>query len=85
MNRVPEMAVANMIKERRSIKKFKEEPVPHELICELLNIAVWAPNDGLREPWRFILFLEEGKKQLVDAIVQELGKGKVNAKKSPEQ
>ncbi|MFS0725202.1 nitroreductase family protein [Paenibacillus sp. 1P07SE] len=23
-------------------------------ILEALNIAVWAPNDGLREPWRFI-------------------------------
>lgn len=23
-------------------------------ILETLNIAVWAPNDGLREPWRFI-------------------------------
>lgn len=23
-------------------------------ILETLNLAVWAPNDGLREPWRFI-------------------------------
>ncbi|WP_135551873.1 nitroreductase family protein [Paenibacillus cymbidii] len=23
-------------------------------ILEIVNIAVWAPNDGLREPWRFI-------------------------------
>ncbi|MGO4548878.1 nitroreductase family protein [Paenibacillus sp. 2TAB23] len=23
-------------------------------VLEMLNVAVWAPNDGLREPWRFI-------------------------------
>lgn len=28
--------------------------VPPQAILELLNEAVWAPNDGLREPWRFV-------------------------------
>lgn len=33
---------------------FKDRPVSEDLLLELLNVAVWAPNDGLREPWRFI-------------------------------
>ncbi|CQR57935.1 nitroreductase family protein [Paenibacillus riograndensis] len=33
---------------------FSGQPVPRQLVLELLNDAVWAPNDGLREPWRFI-------------------------------
>lgn len=33
---------------------FLDRPVPQQLMLELLNYAVWAPNDGLREPWRFI-------------------------------
>jgi nitroreductase len=37
-----------------SPKDFLDRPVSQELILELLNHAVWAPNDGLREPWRFI-------------------------------
>ncbi|MFC3748119.1 nitroreductase family protein [Paenibacillus sp. GCM10012306] len=40
------------------------QPVPQELVLELLNHAVWAPNDGLREPWRFI-FAEEGYRELM--------------------
>ncbi|GIP36615.1 hypothetical protein J2TS4_58250 [Paenibacillus sp. J2TS4] len=28
--------------------------VTSQSVLELLNDAVWAPNDGLREPWRFI-------------------------------
>lgn len=31
-----------------------ERYVSSQDILETLNIAVWAPNDGLREPWRFI-------------------------------
>lgn len=30
------------------------EAISRDRVLELLNIAVWAPNDGLREPWRFI-------------------------------
>lgn len=28
--------------------------VPAQSVLKLLNEAVWAPNDGMREPWRFI-------------------------------
>lgn len=31
-----------------------QSQVSPQAILELLNEAVWAPNDGLREPWRFI-------------------------------
>ncbi|MEJ8543815.1 nitroreductase family protein [Brevibacillus borstelensis] len=61
--------VAQIIRERRSIKKFKPDPVSEELICELLNVAVWAPNHRIREPWRFTLFVGEGKKTVVEAII----------------
>ncbi|WP_052463387.1 nitroreductase family protein [Bacillus altitudinis] len=28
--------------------------IPEEIILEMLNVAVWAPNHKLREPWRFV-------------------------------
>lgn len=60
--------VFKVIQERRSIKKFKSDPVPTDLICELLNVSVWAPTHRMREPWRFILFAEEGKRIVAEAI-----------------
>ncbi len=68
--------VSQAIMERRTIKQFKLDPISEELIVELLNIAVWAPTHGMREPWRFILFIEEGKRQLVDAITESAIKTK---------
>lgn len=71
---------AELIQQRRTIRKFKSDPIAINTIKELLNIAVWAPNHHLREPWRFILFVDDGKQLLVDAIVQNALK-----KKDPER
>lgn len=70
------LPVAKVIQERRTIKQFKPEPIPEELLLELLNTASWAPNHGLREPWRFILFVEEGKQRLIQAITDSAKKPK---------
>ncbi|MGZ9583290.1 nitroreductase family protein [Paenibacillus marinisediminis] len=60
--------MAELIRTRRSIKQFKTDPVPTETISELLDIASWAPNHGLREPWRVVLFTGEGKQIIANAI-----------------
>ncbi|MEI5906008.1 nitroreductase [Bacillus spongiae] len=61
-----------IIKERRTIRDFIDRPVPLTLIQELLNIAVWAPNHGLREPWRFVMFEGEGKDVLINGSLESL-------------
>ncbi|MFE4711497.1 nitroreductase [Paenibacillus sp. NPDC056722] len=68
-------SIAAIIKERRSIKQFKSDPLPEGLLEELLNVAVWAPNHGLREPWRFIAFKGEGAKFLGDAAFSLIKRG----------
>lgn len=62
-------SMAELIKDRRSVRVFKKDPIPRELIVELLNIAVWAPNHGNRQPWRFILCVDEGRSGFADAMV----------------
>ncbi|MBE1442445.1 nitroreductase [Paenibacillus sp. OAS669] len=66
----PAGSVAELIKQRRTIRLFKSDEVPTELLKELLNVAVWAPNHEYREPWRFILFQGEGRAKLAQAMVQ---------------
>jgi nitroreductase len=41
------------IRSRRTHKRFGAAPVPRELVGELLELARWAPNHHLTEPWRF--------------------------------
>lgn len=41
------------IEKRRSIRKFKQEPIPDEHLRELLNSARLAPSGCNAQPWRF--------------------------------
>jgi nitroreductase len=47
------MEIEQAIRDRRTHKAFAPEPVPHELLEELFELARWAPNHHLTNPWRF--------------------------------
>lgn len=59
------LTVTEAIKERRSIRKFKPDPVPPEAIKQILEAARLAPSGSNRQPWRFIVITDvEEKKKL---------------------
>ena len=47
------MELEEAIRTRRTHKVYGSEPVPRETIQELLELARWAPNHNLTNPWRF--------------------------------
>src|SRR5437764_9281019 len=47
------MDVAEAIRTRRTHKAFGPEPVPADVLRELFELARWAPNHHLTNPWRF--------------------------------
>jgi len=52
------MDVLEAIKARRSVRSYKEDPVPEDLVEKLLDAARWAPTGGNIQPWRFIVVRE---------------------------
>jgi nitroreductase len=48
-----EMDVDQAIRDRRTHKAFAPDPVPRPLLEELFELARWAPNHHLTNPWRF--------------------------------
>ena len=61
--------VLDAIKERRSIRKYLDRPVPKETIEEILAIANWAPSAHNAQPWRFIVLADGSvKRKLADAM-----------------
>src|SRR3972149_8581232 len=49
------MNIKDAIRNRRSIRRFKPDPVPDELILQLLESARLAPSGSNTQPWRFIV------------------------------
>jgi nitroreductase len=45
--------VDQAIRSRRTVKAFEPEPLERETLDELLELARWAPNHHLTNPWRF--------------------------------
>jgi nitroreductase len=43
----------DVVRARRTHKAYGAEPVAPELVRELLDLARWAPNHHLTNPWRF--------------------------------
>jgi nitroreductase len=47
------MELRDAIRTRRTHKAFAPEPLPDDVLDELLELARWAPNHHLTNPWRF--------------------------------
>ncbi|MCD6727980.1 MAG: nitroreductase family protein [Solirubrobacteraceae bacterium] len=47
------MELEEAIRNRRTHKAYGPEPVDPEVLAELLDLARWAPNHNLTNPWRF--------------------------------
>jgi nitroreductase len=49
------LTVGEAIRQRRSIRKFLNKPVPREMIDDILEAARLAPSGSNRQPWRFLV------------------------------
>ncbi|MCO5382302.1 MAG: nitroreductase family protein [Methanosarcina barkeri] len=62
------MGVFDTIKDRRSIRTYKDERIPKDKLEKLLEAARLAPSAGNRQNWKFIVVENEQiKNQLVTA------------------
>ncbi len=71
----------NIFENRRSIRKFKQEPVPDEHIVKILDIARTAPTSGNQQPWKFLVITDREK---IDRLRDEsVNRAVERAKKRP--
>jgi len=53
------LEVFDAIKSRRSIRKYKADSVPEELIEKILEAGRWAPSGSNIQPWEFIVIKDQ--------------------------
>lgn len=56
------MDLVELIKTRRSIRKFKSAKVSREVISAILDLARWAPSAHNAQPWRIIVIDDDAVK-----------------------
>ena len=52
-----------VIRTRRSVRSFKKDAIPEEVLKRVLEAARVAPSGGNRQPWKFILVKDDALKQ----------------------
>ena len=55
-----DLDIIEIIKGRRSIRKFTSESVSEELIVNILEAGRWAPSGLNNQPWRFAVITDTG-------------------------
>jgi F420 biosynthesis protein FbiB-like protein len=59
----------DVLKQRRSIRKYRKEPVSQEVAQRIIETAICAPSAHNAQPWRFIIISDQGQKEaLADAM-----------------
>jgi nitroreductase len=67
--------LAERIRSRRTTKLFLKQPVDRKLILDDIEVARWAPNHHLTEPWHFYVLGEQKIKACVNltrTVVSEI-------------
>jgi nitroreductase len=61
--------LTQLIKGRRSIRRWQDKPVPEDMLLQAIELATWAPNGANRQNWFFYLIFNRDKiKEIADAM-----------------
>jgi nitroreductase len=64
------MNTLEAIAQRRSIRTFKDAPLPDEMLRQILHAGTLAPSGKNRQPWRFYV-VKEGKRAEMVCVMRE--------------
>jgi len=66
------MELDEAIKGRRSIRAYNSQPVPLELVRDIVEAGTWAPSAKNGQQWRFTVLTGQAKKHLTDLFRYKL-------------
>ena len=70
------MNVVDALKARRTIRGYKPDPIPDDILLEILNHARLAPSNCNTQPWHLTVVSGEARDKLEKALVEEIVSGK---------
>ena len=63
----PSLGVKEAIEQRRAARSFRSDPIPQEILAEILRLGVRSPSGYNLQPWRFIVLQEQANKEKLRA------------------
>ena len=78
----------HFLRTRRSIRRFKSDPIPDSIIEDILTTATFAPSAHNRQPWRFSVVTDAAqpiKEKLADEMIKKFQQELENDALPPEE
>ncbi len=72
------MELKETIKNRRSIRKYKDRQIPKEIIEDLIDCARLAPSAKNRQPWKFVVVTGSIKNQIAEIMLEKENHSKIS-------
>ncbi len=62
--------ILEIIKSRRSVRRYTDEPVTDEIIDKILEAARWAPTGENHQPWRLIVIRDPERRAKLERLAR---------------
>ena len=49
------MEVFECIRRRRTIREYKKDPIPEDVLEKILQAGRWSPSSSNSQPWHFVV------------------------------
>jgi nitroreductase len=67
-NEEQRMELESAIKGRRSIRQFRSDEIPKELLEDVISTALWAPSGMNRQDWEIVVARGEHLARLLEIV-----------------
>ena len=64
------MNVIEAIQHRHSVRHYRPDPVPDDVLARLLGAARLAPSSGNRQPWKFVVVRDPATRERLAGVCQ---------------
>jgi nitroreductase len=73
LDRMPARELLRVMRRVRSVRSFRPDPVPDELLTEILEVARWTGSGSNRQPWTFVVVREPATLRAIAAASPNVG------------
>jgi nitroreductase len=63
-----------LVRNRRSIRRYKPDPIPNDYIDKIIEVARWAPSAFNTQPWEFVVIKNQGFKDEIAKYIYQAWK-----------
>ncbi|MBN1833152.1 MAG: nitroreductase family protein [Deltaproteobacteria bacterium] len=65
-------SLLNLVKKRRSIRRFKPDPIPDDDITKIIDVARWAPSGFNMQPWEFLVVKNPDLREKIVELISDI-------------